>query len=81
MRASVRVDLAGWNKEGLPDLEARCEELNLQLHHGESGGQTGITYDISYKLGDSEVELVQGMIDAVNRLYKEDLELQKQHRL
>merc|ERR1711983_313668 len=79
MRASVHVDLAGWTKEGLPALKARCEELKLQPRgtRGESGGQTGITYDISNKqrLGYSEIELVQCMIDGVNTLYEEDLEL------
>jgi len=85
MRASVHVDLAGWTKEGLPALKARCEELKLQPRgtRGESGGQTGITYDISnkHRLGYSEVELVQCMIDGVNKLYEEDLELQKKHGL
>merc|ERR550519_1961078 len=48
---------------------------------GESGGLTGITYDISnkHRLGYSEVQLVQVMIDAVNTLWKEDLEWQKKH--
>merc|ERR1739840_77026 len=48
---------------------------------GESGGQTGCTYDISnkHRLGYSEVQLVQVMIDGVNTLYKEDLEWQKKH--
>merc|ERR1712203_678817 len=81
MRASVHVDLPGWTKEGLPALKARCEELKVQPRGtlGESGGQTGITYDISnkHRLGYSEVQLVQVMIDAVNTLWKEDLELQK----
>merc|ERR1711963_195038 len=85
MRASVHVDLPGWTKEGLPALKARCEELNVQPRgtRGESGGQTGITYDISnkHRLGYSEVRLVQTMIDGVNTLYKEDLELQKKHGL
>jgi len=85
MRASVHVDLPGWTKEGLDKLKARCEELNVQPRgtRGESGGQTGITYDISnkHRLGYSEVELVQTMIDGVNTLYKEDLELQKKHGL
>merc|ERR1712020_21815 len=85
MRASVHVDLPGWTKEGLPALKARCEELNVQPRgtRGESGGQTGITYDISnkHRLGYSEVELVQTMIDGVNTLYKEDLDLQKKHGL
>jgi len=79
MRASVHVDLPGWTKEGLPALKARCEELQLQPRgtRGESGGQTGITYDISnkHRLGYSEVELVQKMIDGVNTLWKEDKEL------
>lgn len=85
MRASVHIDLPGWTKEGLPALKKRCEELALQPRgtRGESGGQTGITYDISnkHRLGYSEVQLVQTMIDGVNTLYKEDLELQKKHGL
>lgn len=85
MRASVHVDLPGWTKEGPGKLEARCEQLNLQPRgtRGESGGQTGITYDISnkHRLGYSEVELVQCMIDGVNRLFLEDLVLQKKHNM
>merc|ERR1711963_721758 len=85
MRASVHVDLPGWTKEGLKSLAARCEELHLQPRgtRGESGGQTGITYDISnkHRLGYSEVELVQKMIDGVNTLHKEDLVLKKKHGL
>jgi len=85
MRASVHVDLPGWTKEGLPALKKRCEELQVQPRgtRGESGGQTGITYDISnkHRLGYSEVELVQKMIDGVNTLWKEDKELQEKHGL
>merc|ERR1719150_1125465 len=85
MRASVHIDLPGWTKEGLGALKDRCEELKVQPRgtRGESGGQTGVTYDISnkHRLGYSEVELVQCMIDGVNTLYKEDLELQKKHGL
>merc|ERR1712038_1945770 len=83
MRASVHVDLPGWTKEGVDKLKARCEELAVQPRgtRGESGGQTGHTYDISnkHRLGYSEVELVQVMIDAVNTLWKEDVEWQKKH--
>merc|ERR1719512_559675 len=81
MRASVHVDLPGWTKESVKGLAARCEELHLQPRgtRGESGGQTGCTYDISnkHRLGYSEVELVQKMIDGVNTLYAEDVALQK----
>ena len=44
---------------------------------------TGHTYDISnkHRLGYSEVQLVQVMIDAVNTLWKEDLEFQKKHNV
>ena len=51
MRASVHIDLPGWTKEGLDALKKRCEELKLQPRgtRGESGGQTGVTYDISNK--------------------------------
>merc|ERR1711951_266957 len=83
--ASVHIDLPGWTKEGLDALKKRCESLALQPRgtRGESGGQTGITYDISnkHRLGYSEVQLVQTMIDGVNKLYDEDLELQKKHGL
>ena len=83
MRASVHIDLPGWTAEGLPALKAKCGELKLQPRgtRGESGGQTGCTFDISnkHRLGYSEVELVQCMIDGVNALYEEDLVLQKKH--
>merc|ERR1712114_151966 len=83
MRASVHVDLPGYTKEGVKTLAARCEELHLQPRgtRGESGGQTGITYDISnkHRLGYSEVELVQKMIDGVHTLVAEDRELQKKY--
>merc|ERR1711920_1144627 len=81
MRASVHVDLPGWTKDSVDKLKERCEALCLQPRgtRGESGGQTGHTYDISnkHRLGYSEVQLVQTMIDGVNTLWKEDLELQK----
>merc|ERR1712024_123910 len=83
MRASVMIDLPGYTKEGLDALKKRCEELSLQPRgtRGESGGQTGCTYDISnkHRLGYSEVELVQCMIDGVNTLVQEDIALQKKH--
>merc|ERR1712033_135434 len=72
MRASVHVDLPGWTKDSIDGLKARCEVLGLQPRgtRGESGGQTGHTYDISnkHRLGYSEVQLVQTMIDGVNTL-------------
>merc|ERR1712184_99088 len=81
MRASVHIDLPGWTKHGVDKLKARCEELSLQPRgtRGESGGQTGFTYDISnkHRLGYSEVELVQKMIDGVNTLWQEDKQHQK----
>merc|ERR1712150_415293 len=80
---SVHVDLPGWTKDSIDALKARCEGLGLQPRgtRGESGGQAGHTYDISnkHRLGYSEVQLVQTMIDGVNLLWKEDLELQKKH--
>merc|ERR1712089_48818 len=85
MRASVMIDLPGYTKEGLPALQKRCEELAVQPRgtRGESGGFDGGTYDISnkHRLGYSEVQLIQVMIDGVNTLWKEDLELQKKHGL
>merc|ERR1712088_278157 len=81
MRASVHVDLPGWTKDSIDKLKARCEELSVHPRgtRGESGGQTGHTYDISnkHRLGHSEVSLVQTMIDGVNTLWQEDLVFQK----
>merc|ERR1712045_226922 len=83
MRASVHVDLPGWTKDIIDALKARCEVLSVQPRgtRGESGGQTGHTYDISnkHRLGHSEVSLVQTMIDGVNTLWQEDLVFQKKH--
>merc|ERR1711875_106048 len=83
MRASVHIDLPGRTKLGPKVLAARCEELAVQPRgtRGESGGQTGHTYDISnkHRLGHSEVQLVQKMIDGVNTLVAEDRNLQKKH--
>merc|ERR1712114_107382 len=80
MRASVHIDLPGWTKHSIDKLKARCEELHLQPRgtRGESGGQTGHTYDISnkHRLGYTEVELVQKMIDGVNKLWEEDKKFQ-----
>merc|ERR1719365_263923 len=81
MRASVMIALPGYTKEGIDALKKRCEELAVQPRgtRGESGGYDGCTYDVSnkHRLGYSEVELVQKMIDGVNTLWKEDLEHQK----
>merc|ERR1712156_943281 len=81
MRASVHVTLPGWHKAGLDKLKKRCEELKVQPRgtRGESGGHIDDTYDISnkHRLGYSEVELVQTLIDSVNTLVAEDRVLQK----
>merc|ERR1711962_1969820 len=79
MRASLHVTLPGWHKKGIDALKKRCEELGVQPRgtRGESGGHIDDTYDISnkHRLGYSEVELVQNMIDSVNKLVQEDKEM------
>merc|ERR1719436_1020962 len=76
MRASVHVTLPGWHKKGIKALQARCEELGVQPRgtRGESGGHIDDTYDISnkHRLGYTEVQLVQNMIDSVCKLLAED---------
>merc|ERR1712107_394871 len=85
MSASVMIDPPGYTKEGLDALKKRCEELAVQPRgtRGESGGFDGCTYDVSnkHRLGHSEVELIQTMIDGVNTLWEEDKALQKKHGL
>merc|ERR1711971_794128 len=71
---SVKADSG---KEFMLDPKYGYLQLQPRGTRGESGGQTGITYDISnkHRLGYTEVELVQKMIDGVNTLWKEDKEL------
>lgn len=83
MRASVHIDLPGWAKEGNDKLKERCKQLSIQPRgtRGESGGMVGHTYDISnkHRLGFSEVELVQTMINGVTALVEEDRKLREKH--
>merc|ERR1712029_1137059 len=74
-RGPPRMDQGGSGQAQGQVRGARCP---APCTKGESGGQTGHTYDISnkHRLGYSEVQLVQTMIDGVNTLWKEDLELQ-----
>ena len=72
MRASVHVKLPNVGKH--PDFKLWCEKLRLQPRgiHGEHSESDGGIYDISNKerLGKSEVQLVQTMIDGVQTLIK-----------
>ena len=83
MRASVHIKLPGWTKEGIDELRNRCTELSLQCREisDEEGDSEEIAYDITNKnrLGYSEVEIIQCLIDGINTLYKEDLELQEKY--
>ena len=81
MRASVHVPLPNWNKKGKEELRKRCNELGVQPRgiHGEATKDDSGVFDISnkYRLGYSEVELVQMMIDGVNKLWTEECALGK----
>ncbi|EGD79241.1 arginine kinase [Salpingoeca rosetta] len=70
MRASVHVKLPNVGKH--PNFKQWCEKLRLQPRgiHGEHSESEGGVYDISNKerLGKSEVQLVQTMIDGVKTL-------------
>jgi len=73
MRASVHIDLKGFEGDK-PALKELCDTLNIQPRgtRGESSGDTGSVYDLSnkHRLGYSEVELVQTMIDGVGAIFK-----------
>merc|ERR1739844_604983 len=71
----------GGDVKGVFERLARGIKTVQDSVKGESGGQTGHTYDISnkHRLGHSEVSLVQTMIDGVNTLWQEDLVFQKKH--
>ena len=76
------MDLGALKKQmGADKLKAYCKELKLQARgtRGESAGDTGDVYDISnrHRLGYSEVELVQVMIDGVNTLFDKNQKRKK----
>ena len=80
MRASIHIKLPGWSKEGIDELRNRCCELSLHCREISDDSEE-VIYDITNKnrLGHSEVEIIQCVIDGINTLYKEDLELQTKH--
>jgi len=75
MRASVHIDLPNWNKDKKA-LKERCKELHMQARgaHGETTKDDSGRFDLSnyYRLGYTEVELVQMMINGVNQIWKEE---------
>ena len=84
MRASLYICLPGWAKCGFSELQNRCTELSLQcreLTNEESGSDLENVFDISNRnrLGFSEVEIIQNIIEGINNIYKEDLELQTKY--
>ena len=60
-------------------MQKRCEELQLQPRgtRGESGGQTGITYDISnkHRLGYSEVGIHLSVYHCLQNSIHDQVEL------
>lgn len=77
MRASVHVKLPHVSKD--PRFKEWCNKLRLQPRgiHGEHSETAGGVYDISNKerLGKSEIELVQTMIDGVSKLIEAEKRL------
>eukprot|EP00479_Gromia_sphaerica_P014731 TRINITY_DN8968_c0_g1_i1.p1 TRINITY_DN8968_c0_g1~~TRINITY_DN8968_c0_g1_i1.p1 ORF type:complete len:123 (+),score=27.31 TRINITY_DN8968_c0_g1_i1:329-697(+) len=69
MRASVHIKLPKLSAQ--PNFKEVCEDLKLQPRgvHGEHSETTDGIYDISnkHRIGFSEVELVQTMIDGVTK--------------
>ena len=78
MRASVHVRLP--LVSSTPGFKAMCEALRVQARgeHGEHSDDSSGVFDISNKerLGKSEVQLVQTMIDGVRALIEEEVRLQ-----
>lgn len=81
MRGSVHVPLPNWNKKGKEELRKRCNEMGVQPRgiHGEATKDDSGVFDLSnkYRLGYSEVELIQMMIDGVNKIWEEECALGK----
>merc|ERR1712105_568405 len=78
MRASVHVKLPKLSAQ--PNFQQICFDLNLQPRgiHGEHSETTDGVYDISnkHRIGHTEVELVQTMIDGVKKLIELEKELE-----
>merc|ERR1712173_578000 len=94
MRASVMLETPNWKAEATANgyatgkkylQEKICNELGLQARgsRGESGGETGCMYGLSnkYRLGYSEVQLVQMMIDGVNKIWEMEVQLKEKVQL
>ncbi len=81
MRASVHLKLPNLSKN-MFKLEEICKEYHLQIRgiHGEHSKSEENIFDISNKrrLGVSEVECIQDVIDGVKVLLKEDKNLYRQ---
>eukprot|EP01083_Nonionella_stella_P020214 56028_1 len=77
MRASVHMKLPKLSVT--PDFKKICADLKLQPRgiHGEHSETTGGVYDISnkHRIGYSEVELVQTMMDGVAKLIEMEQKL------
>jgi protein-arginine kinase len=88
------VDCPGWKAEavakgvktGKEHLQKFYdgEKMGIQARgsRGESGGETGCTYDLSnkYRLGYSEVELVTMMINGINKTWELELKKQEEYK-
>lgn len=84
MRASVMLDCPNWKAEatakgvatGKKYLQTYYDDNKMGIQargsRGESGGETGCTYDLSnkYRLGYSEVELITMMIEGINKTWE-----------
>jgi len=77
LRGSVHVKIPNVGK--LPNFKELCNEMGLQPRgvHGEHSETSSGIFDISNKarIGKSEVELVQTMIDGVTKLITMEKEL------
>jgi creatine kinase len=77
MRASVHVKLPLLSKT--PEFGPLCDSLRLQARgeHGEHSDDSSGVFDISNKerLGKTEVQLVQTMIDGVKTLIEREASL------
>lgn len=79
LRASVMVKLVNLN-EHVPELEALCTKYSLQPRGsaGEHSKAEGGKYDVSNKqrIGFSEAQLAQKLIDGVNEVIKVEKRLE-----
>lgn len=76
LEATFIIDLPGYQKAGRNDLERRCQELQIKV---EPVGKDDLSWSVKCRQfkEDTEVEIIERTVEAVDTLWKMDQEQQQ----